>query len=252
MQGNSWLAERLLAFQERLSSLKLISLKYIITTWRPRHPFSLIWAFKSWCERKSKRYILSCSNSLTYPVVRCDRYIMRMDTASSVSCECSLVIINRYSLSLNSMSELRSRFFCPLDHRKIHKRLNAVLNRQLLWHGCEIGQSNIWGLAFDCVQVLQDRPEYSCNLFQLFLLSDLFLPKDLKSTGINSNYALFVIVHYICKPSTYKIKALRLWPQRCNIAKRSRWYNSFPRVQSNSCKIPNRGSGCSLYRTLSR
>jgi hypothetical protein len=32
------------------------------------------------------------------------------------------------------------------------------------------------------------------------------------------------------KASRYKSEVLRLWPQRCNTAKPTRWYNSFPQV----------------------
>jgi hypothetical protein len=43
-----------------------------------------------------------------------------------------------------------------------------------------------------------------------------------------------------------------LWPQHSNTAKPMRSYNTFPQVQSNTCKTCSCGSGCSFYRTLSR
>jgi hypothetical protein len=54
------------------------------------------------------------------------------------------------------------------------------------------------------------------------------------------------------KVSRYTSQALSLWSQPYNTAKPARCYNSFPQVQSDSCKTCNYGSGCSHYRTLSR
>jgi hypothetical protein len=59
-------------------------------------------------------------------------------------------------------------------------------------------------------------------------------------------------VRVFYKPSRYKSEALCLWSQRCNTAKPTLRYNSFPQVQSDICKTCNTGSGCSFYRTPSR
>jgi hypothetical protein len=55
-------------------------------------------------------------------------------------------------------------------------------------------------------------------------------------TGTVSTSEISVIFY---KTSRYKSEVLRLRPQRCNTAKPTRCYNSFPQVQSNSYKTCN-------------
>jgi hypothetical protein len=62
-----------------------------------------------------------------------------------------------------------------------------------------------------------------------------FSEMTLDGKMIHNFKTVSIIKQDFYKPPRYKAKPLRLWPQGCNTDKHTRYYNSFPQVQSNNC-----------------